>query len=289
MPFRVLAGLLILVATAPGAKSQDEMPKGQDPAAGTLLKIGKPFASRYTVAIDSLLDYKIVSDAAERSEETHRLIVKEEFSQATSDGKSQVRCDRRSIETGRGGPVQSTESGRTFDISGEGKNRKVEASDGQAVDPDFADHLGRWSDLLALVPNREVQPGESWKVDFPNLEKALTLGHGLNALSFTCELQGVTDGVATIGFKVSHKAESKAEGEIEQESSITLELSGALKLNVASNRPLEVQIRGKFGIATRLFKADRDLETRQPIRKEVGKVTVEADRVISTVRFSYPE
>ena len=289
MPFRVLAGFLVVAAAASGARSQDEMPKAQDPTAGTLLKIGKPFSARYGIAIDSLLDYKVISDAAERSEETYRVIVKEEFSQATSDGKSQVRCDRRSIETGRGGPVQSTETGRTFEISGDGKNRRVESTDGKEIDPGFADHLGRWTDLLALVPNKEVQPGETWKVELPNLEKALTLGHGLSALSITCELQDVKDGVATIGFKASHKADSKSEGEIEQDSSVSLELSGALRLNVAAARPLEVQIRGRFTIATKLFKADRDLETRQPIRKEVGKVTVEADRVISTVKFSYPE
>jgi hypothetical protein len=288
MPFRVVAGLAFAATLCFAVSGQDE-PRGSGPE--IVVKLGNPFALRYAVAVESLVDYRVRSEAAERTEEQVRLIVKEEFAQVTVDGRTEIRCNRRSIESGRGGPVNTAEAGRTFEIMGAGKERRVRAADGKEVDPAFADHLGRWTDLLALVPGKAVRPGETWKVEVSNLDKSLTLGRPVAGLSFECELQGVRDGVATITYKASQKKEGKTESqeELEEEWSLDLGLSGFVQIDTTAGRPKEVQVRGRFSLATKLFKNERDLESRVPVRKEIGRITVEADRVISTVKFSYPE
>lgn len=288
MPFRVVVAFAAFALAGHGAALQNEPQQHGQP---TLVQLARPFAVRYTVAIESLIDYRVRSEGAERSEEQIRSVVKEEFGQTTVDGRVQIRCNRRSIESGRGGPLTTKESGRTFEITGEGKDRRVQALDGKEVEPGFADHLGRWTDLLALVPGRAVLPGATWKVDITDLDKALTLGRPVADLPFECELQGVRGNVATITFKAGQKKRGKSEGqgELEEEWALDLELSGVVQLDVAAQRPLEVQVRGKFSVSTRLFKSERDLESRLPVRKEIGRINVEADRVISIVKFSYPE
>lgn len=288
MPLRMVAGLAVYAVAAMSAARQDEP---QRAGQATLVRLGKPFAVRYVVAIESLVDYRIRSEGAERSEEQVRLIVREEFAHVTADGRAQIRCNRRSVESGRGGPIHTKESGRTFEVTGEGRDRKVRALDGQEVDPGFAEHIGRWTDLLALVPDKAVAPGETWKVQIANLDKSLTLGRPVDGLQFECELQGVHGNVATVTFKGEGKKQGKSEGqdELEEELALDWALSGTVQVDVAAQRPLEVQVRGKFAISTRLYKNERDVESRLPVRKEIGRINVEADRMISTVRFSYPE
>jgi hypothetical protein len=259
------------------------------PTEKVLLEIGEPVSVAYGVSINSLLETSIISAGAERNEEKHRTVVKEEYEQVLMDGRLRIACRKRSEELSRGGAETKPEEGRTFVVSGKGETRKVVALDGGPVSEDFAAHLGRWTDFFPLVPGREVEVGETWNVELTGLGQSLELSGPVKKLKFECKLIGVSEGIATIGIKTQHTGSlDEREGQMEKETKVEMDLSGSLKLDIANKRPLSVQLRGTFKIETELVKVSRSIKDNTTQRESKGVITVTGDRVISSLTFSYP-
>lgn len=269
---RWIPALLILGFNASGLGAQDGKIKIENVV---------PQGQKATVTMESVMPLMLEGKStADTKTSEVSLVTKEKFThEVVLPNRVRIVCESSSTRR-NANDIPNPASGKTFYLDSSGGKRSVQTDEGNPFEDPFADHLGRWLDVGAVLPPNEVAKGDTWTSDLSSLGRTVDFNFELPALQVQCTLEDVKDNLATIRFKWDYDGKSKGKA-------LVVSMTGDLVMDIAKKRPVTIRFNGSFTETEDMIEIGRNANDRTSEQNKLGTVKIECKRFFTTVSLEY--